>query len=47
MIMSIFAAVGRDPIFGLTPGEFVFGLIVVVIVLAVLFWICRKLGILP
>lgn len=46
-MIATLLAVGRDPIFGLTPGEFVFGLIVVVIVLAVLFWICRRLGILP
>ncbi len=40
------AGVGTDPIFGLTPGEFFFGLIVIVIVLAVLFWVARQLHIL-
>jgi len=40
------AEIGNDPIFGLAPGEFFFGLIVVVLVLAVIFWIARNLHIL-
>lgn len=44
--MSLLLAVGTDPVFGLTPGQFIFGLVVVVICLAVLFWIGRQLGIL-
>ena len=45
-MLSLLLAVGRDPVFGLTPGEFFFGLIVVAIVLAVLFWVARQLHIL-
>lgn len=37
--------VTTDPIFGLTPSEFFFGMIVVIIVLAVLFWVLRSLHI--
>ncbi len=44
-MLDALLTVGRDPIFGLTPGAFVFGLIVVVVVLAVFFWILRELGI--
>ena len=36
----------RDPIFDKTPGEFIFGLVVVVLVLAVVFWVARQLHIL-
>ena len=46
MTLAAIASVGRDPIFDLTPGEFVFGLIVIVLCLAVLFWIARQLHIL-
>ena len=45
-MFNLLLEVGRDPVFGLTPGEFFFGLIVIVLVLAVLFWCARQLHIL-
>jgi len=45
-MLNAILAIGRDPVFGLTPGEFIFGVVVVVVILAVGFWILRNLHIL-
>lgn len=47
MSLLLAAASGwTDPIFGQSPGQFFFSVICIVVVLAVVFWIMKRLGIL-
>ena len=46
LILGAAAETWRDPIFGQSAGQFFFSVICIVVVLAIVFWILRRLGIL-